>query len=280
MLNLIRLILYQPLYNLLIFFAWIIPSHSVGWAIILLTLLVRLILYPSFKKTIAHQKKMLLLKPHLDRIRQDHKDDRKTLAEKTMALYKEHGISPFSSFGPLLIQLPILIVLYYVLINGIKEIQLDLLYSFTPRPESLNPHFFGLDLTKPDRIFLPLLAGVLQFFQGKQLMNFQSKLQAKDDKGADFQMMLQKQMTYFFPLITIFVAVSLPAALALYWAATTGFGILQQWWVTRESSAEGSPSGNAPIPMSKVAEKEETTGGMPEKTKSGVELTIRKKSER
>ncbi|MBI2588304.1 membrane protein insertase YidC, partial [Candidatus Berkelbacteria bacterium] len=217
---------------------------------------------------IEHQKKIGLLKPHLDQIKQDHQGDQKLQAEKTMELYRQHGVSPFSACLPQLIQLPILIVLYYVLIAGVKEIQPALLYSFTPRPDTLSHLFFGLDLTARDRIFLPLIAGALQFLQARQMQ----KIQPKPTEGgkADFQVMLGKQMLYFFPLMTIFIAASLPAALPLYWAATTGFSVLQQWWVFRQK-------GEAAVlaaPVSSEGEKgiEET-----KEKKDGVEITVREK---
>lgn len=267
--KILTLLLYQPLYNILIFLAWLVPGHSLGVAIILLTLLIRLLLYPSFKKTIIHQKKMMELKPHLDRIKEEHKGDQKIQAEKTMALYREHGISPFASFLPLLIQLPILFVLYRVLLNGAHQIELNLLYPFTPHLASLNAFFFGFDLTKPDRLFLPLVAGAFQFIQSRQMSGFQAKLQGQATvKTNDFQSMLQKQMMYFLPLFTVFIAASLPASLALYWAATTAFSVLQQWWVTRPTNS----SAMIPAPAEPGLPEEHKTV-----SKSGVEITVRKK---
>ncbi|MBI2263187.1 membrane protein insertase YidC [Candidatus Berkelbacteria bacterium] len=265
--NIIRLLLYQPLYNLLIFLIWLIPGHSLGWAIVLLTFLIRLALYPSFKKTIEHQKKIGLLKPHLDQIKQDHQGDQKLQAEKTMELYRQHGVSPFSACLPQLIQLPILIVLYYVLIAGVKEIQPALLYSFTPRPDTLSHLFFGLDLTARDRIFLPIIAGALQFLQSWQIFRLQK---SSPGEKSDFQSMFSKQMMYFFPLMTVFIAASLPAALPLYWAATTLFSIIQQWWVFRQKGETAVLA----APVSSEGEKgiEET-----KEKKDGVEITVREK---
>lgn len=274
--NIIRLILYQPLYNLLVFLIWLIPGHSLGWAIILLTFLVRLALYPSFKKTIEHQKKISGLKPHLDQIKQDHQGDKKLQAEKTMELYRQHGVSPFSACLPQLIQLPILIVLYYVLIAGVKEIQPALLYSFTPRFDALNHFFFGLDLTVHDRIFLPILTGLLQYFQSRQI--FQLQKPAALGEKSDFQAMFSKQMMYFFPLMTVFIAASLPAALPLYWAATTGFSIIQQWWVFRQGGAMPAPSEvHGPALTAPVFGEGEKGVEEKKEEKHGVEITVRKK---
>lgn len=222
----LKIILYKPLFNLLIFFVWIVPGHSVGWAIILLTLLVRIGLYPSSAKAIIAQQKMKELAPQMEKIKKEY-PNKTEQTRLLLELYKREGVNPASGCLPILIQMPILIVLYYVFISGLSTQRFDLLYSFTPRPETINTLFLGIDLAKPDRFFLPLVAALLQFFQSKQLT---PSLPARNDPGA----MVSRQMTYLMPIMTYFIAISLPAALPLYWAVTTAFAVFQQYWMERK----------------------------------------------
>lgn len=223
----LKVILYKPLFNILVFLVWLIPGHSVGWAIIILTVLVRLALYPSQKKSIESQKKMQEIQPKMEEIKEKYKDDQQAQAEATMSLYKQYKINPLSSCLPLLIQLPILIVLYRVFTAGLNTDRFnELLYTFTPRPETVNALFYGLDLSQPS-IYLAILAGVLQLIQSRQMMKNQPKKKGKKDKMGilgDFS----SQMVYIFPIFTVIIAMKLPSALAIYWIVTTLFMIIQQ----------------------------------------------------
>src|SRR3972149_8720304 len=143
---LLKLILYQPLYNALIFLVWLIPGHNVGLAIIILTVIIRLILLPSSMKATRQQKRMRDLQPEIQAIQARYKDDKAKQSQEIMAFYRENKINPLGSCLPLLIQLPILIILYYVFIHGLSTERFDLLYDFTPRPEVINTGFLGLNL--------------------------------------------------------------------------------------------------------------------------------------
>ena len=234
--ELLKVVLYKPLYNLLVFLAWLIPGHSVGWAIIALTLLVRLALWPSSMKATRAQKKMRDLAPEIAKLKEQHKGDRQGEAAATMALYKKYGVSPWSSCLPLLIQLPILIVLYRVFMNGLG-VRTDLLYTFTPLAD-VNTVWLGLDLAKlgsETLPILPILAGLAQFvnsWQMKQLNPAAAK--SKDGKPQeDFGRMLSMQMLYIMPIFTVIIGFRLPGVLALYWLITTLFSILQTWMVMK-----------------------------------------------
>ncbi len=266
----LKTILYRPLYNALIFLVWLIPGHNVAWAIIILTIIIRLILLPSSLKAARAQIKLRDLQPELTKIQAEYKDDKTKQSQAVMAFYKKHKVSPWGSCLPLLIQFPILIVLYYVFINGLGTQRFDLLYSFMPRPEFINTIWLGIDLAKPDRWVLPIITGILQFIQGRQM---QPKPQP--GKSQDMQTAMSRQMLYLMPIFTVIIAMRLPAALPLYWGITTLFGIGQQWWAGRSMKHE--------VPSTTDEEKKEEYRS-PEKhetvdkqVKHGVEVTVRRK---
>ncbi|HLB95537.1 MAG TPA: YidC/Oxa1 family membrane protein insertase [Patescibacteria group bacterium] len=262
----LKLILYKPLFNALIFLVWLIPGNNVGWAIIILTIITRLILLPPSIKATRQQKRMKDLQPEIQKIQSQYKDDKQKQSQAVMAFYRENKINPLGSCLPLLIQLPILIILYYVFINGLSTERFDLLYDFTPRPETLQTFFLGIDLAKNDRYILPVIAGILQYFQARQLTP--PSPPRGQEKGQEIQAMLSKQMLYLMPIFTVIVAGQLPAALPLYWAVTTLFAIGQQWWVLRDSANSKLKGQNSKLEIPKEPAMIK---------KGGVEVTVRKK---
>jgi YidC/Oxa1 family membrane protein insertase len=218
-------IIYRPLLNLLVYFYNIVPGHDIGVVIILLTVVIRLLLWPLMHRTLQSQHKMTALQPKLNALRDEHKDNKEAQAKAMMELYKEHKINPLSSCLPLLLQLPLLFALYQVFDKALKG-NLDGLYSFVVRPEFLSPLFLNLiDLSKPNIIFA-ILAGALQFWQSKMML---SKTPSNDPTAKA----LAVQTTYIFPLLSIFIAWRLPAGLPLYWIVTTVFAIAQQYYIMR-----------------------------------------------
>lgn len=238
-----KVTLYQPLFNLLIFFAWLVPDHNIGWAIILLTILVRIILYPLNAKMISSQRALATLQPEIDRIKTDFKDDQQAQSKAMLELYQAKKINPFGSCVLLLVQLPILWILYRVFTVGLDTSHFALLYSFVPRPTALNTIFFGIDLVKPSLV-IGAFAGIAQFFQSRQLMANQPKTSDKkpSDAAAQTQAILAKQSMYLFPALTIFISARFPSALALYWLTTTLAMVAQQWWMGRKSVKSDSVS--------------------------------------
>lgn len=225
--------LYKPLFNLLIVLVAIIPGHSVGWAIIALTLLVRLALYPLNASMIRSQQALSALQPEIERIRTEFKDDQQAQAKATLELYQARKINPFGSCLLLAVQLPVLWVLYRVFTVGLDTSRFDLLYAVTPRPELIQHLFFGLDLTHPS-IVLGILAGAAQFAQSWQSFGTQLKsASTKGDPAAGAQQAMTRQMVYIFPLLTVFLAARFPAALTLYWLTTTLAMVAQQAWMNR-----------------------------------------------
>ncbi|MFA4995896.1 MAG: YidC/Oxa1 family membrane protein insertase [Patescibacteria group bacterium] len=297
MINFFKIILYNPLYNILIFLAWLVPGHSIGCAIVILTIIIRLLLWPNSIKAARAQVKMQAIQPEINRLRKEVKDQQEQ-GRALMALYKKEGVSPFGSCLPLLIQMPIIIVLYQVFRAGINESNFSLLYGFVPHPEIINQYFLGINLSKPDLWVLPILAGLTQFalsylMQPKVALN--SKEEDDKPKEMDPMQMANKQMVYFFPLITVFFARSVPAALSIYWVVTTLFGIIQQLYVNKHIRKEKFAQ-KAVVEAAEAVdeiEKEIKTHDKPKKNdylakmmnkrldkqekKSGVEVTIRKK---
>ncbi len=252
MLSLLRTLFYIPLFNLLILLTAIMPGYSVGWAIIVMTVGLRLILVPSTTHQIRQQHKMKKLQPELKELQERHKDDRETLARETMNLYKKYDIHPLGSCLPMLIQLPILIPLFYVFRDGLSTAHFDLLYPFIPQPATINTAFFGIDLASPNRLVLPILVALLQFVQSWMLI----KSPAAHKPENDTQKILNTQMLYLFPLMTGFISLSLPAALPLYYGVGSAFAIIQQYLVLKtlpkpDSISEQLPG--IPIPPSAPA---------------------------
>jgi|SRR3989344_3485906 len=234
MLEFFHIILTRPLLNALIWFYNIIPGQDMGLAILALTVLVRLLLFPSFQKSLRSQKELQALQPKLNELKQKYKDDKEAQTRATLELYKEHKINPLSSCLPLLLQLPILIALYQVFLVGLSGNVGHELYPFIHDPGAVNTGFFGLtDLLKPSYVFA-VLAGLFQFVQSKMMVPKKSSLSGSDKTAA----IMNAQMVYLMPLITVFIGIRLPAGLSLYWMATTLFAIGQQWYIMKQ----GAPS--------------------------------------
>ncbi len=238
-----NLIFYQPLFNLLVFFYNIIPGHDLGLAIIAVTILIRLILYPLYLQTIKSQKALQDLQPKLDALKEKYKDKKEELAQEMMKLYKAEKVNPLSSCLPLLIQLPFLIAVYKVFQVGLNSTSLTLLYPFINNPGHLNHFSFGLiDLSKPSYV-LAVLAGVVQFWQSKMLVTSRPPKGLPGSKDEDATAVINKQMVYFMPLFTIFIGVSLPGGLTLYWFVTTLLMALQQlYFFSKKKLAQSQAS--------------------------------------
>lgn len=221
-------ILYQPIFNLFVGIYNIIPNA--GAVIIILTLVVRLLLYPMYKKQVESQKAMQDLQPKLNAIKAEYKDDKEGQAKAMMGMYKENKVSPFSSCLPILIQLPIFLAVYQVLRDGLTSQEaLDSLYGFVTRPEVINPTFLGyINLAEPN-VVLAALAGIAQFWQAKMLVHTKPAIKTEGSKDEDTMAKMNKQMMYVMPAFIFFIGLSLPSGLALYWLITTLFMVAQQY---------------------------------------------------
>ncbi len=228
--NLFHVVLYQPLFNLLVFFYNLIPD--IGVSIIIITLIVKIILFPLSRKAAKSQRALQLMQPKIEALKAQYKDDKEKLAKETMLLYKNEKINPFSSCLPLLIQFPIIIAVYQVFMSGLKVNDFQELYSFITNPGVINTTMLGiswLDLSKP-LIFLGVLAGAAQFWQSRILMAKTKLHKVNDDKKEPgIPEMMNKQMMYMMPIITVVISASLPGGLALYWFVMTLFSVFEQY---------------------------------------------------
>lgn len=242
--KLFRALITKPFLNFLILVGDVLPNHSLAIGIIILTLLVKLLLFLPTQHAMEGQKKMQLLQPKLEAVKKKHAGDPQKIQAETMRLWKEHGINPFQSCLPLLLQFPVLIGLLYVIQDGtVLGLSQHLIYdSFTDIDWSFNTNFFGLDLTEPNYWLFPPLLVVLQYLQMKLSFHIAGKKKKDDTKkekkdevpAVDAQQLQQKIMLYALPLMIGFFALRFPAAVALYWGVSTLFAIGQQMIVNRE----------------------------------------------
>lgn len=223
-------ILYDPLFNFLVVLYEYLPGKDFGVAIILLTIIIRLIIYPLSVKALVSQTALQKLQPKIQEIQRQFKDDKEKQAKETMELYRREKVNPFSGLLLAFVQLPILIALYQVFWNGLKPEALNRLYSFVANPTHINAVSFGLlDLSKPN-LFFAVLAGIVQFFQTKMLL---PKVDKNQPESNDISAMMQKQMVYIFPIITVIILFKLPSALGLYWIVSGIFSVVQQHFLLK-----------------------------------------------
>lgn len=224
-------ILYQPLFNIFVGLYNILPGHDVGLVIIVITILLRLAVYPLTSSSIKAQKALQELQPKLEELKKKYAGDQQKIAQATMELYKNNKVNPLASCLPLLVQLPILIALYWVMQDGLASTNLaEKLYSFISNPGTINPISFGfLDLSKPN-VILAILAGGAQYLQAKTL-NRQAPPPPSDPGKKDENMMviMNKQMLYMMPIMTVVIGIGLPSGLTLYWFWSTILMAAQQY---------------------------------------------------
>ncbi len=226
--SIFHLVFYQPLYNALVFLVGIVPYYDVGIAVIILTLITRAIVFPLSHRAILTQRKMRAIEPEMKQVKEKFKKDKQEQTRQTMALYKSHGISPFSGFLMLLIQLPILIALYKLFLSGI-QFNGGELYSFISLPVEIRTVFLGLiDIFKSNYI-LAALAGITQFFQMYLAM---PKIVKPDADSNSFSDQLSRSMAiqsrYIMPIFIFFIALRFSSGIALYWTAMNVFAIVHE----------------------------------------------------
>ncbi len=218
-------VIYQPLLNVLILLYGSVGFGDLGFTIILMTVLVRVVMLPLSLRSARSQRAMALIAPEVEKIKEQHKGDTSAQSEAVMKLYRERGVNPLAGCLPLIIQFPLLIGLYKVFLGVFQPGALDLLYNWVTRPDVINVVSFGfLNLSEPGRI-LAVVAGALQFLQARSSLATQPQ---STQTSA-----MTKQMMYFLPLIIVVIGWSLPAGLTLYWIATTLFSIGEQLYLKR-----------------------------------------------
>ncbi len=220
----------QPLFNALILVYQNLPVHDFGIAVIILVVGIRILLWPLFERAVRSQVLVTKIQPAVQKIQKEHKDDPVRQSQELMALYRESGFNPFMSFFVVLIQLPILLALYRVFLNGIQGNGVDLLYPWVNRAYPFSTLFLSwIDLSKPF-LGLTLLACAVQFGQSWQMVRKQA--------GSGPQAAASQAMAWISPLLTFILLFQLPSVVGLYWTATTVISIVQQYAVQRKFSLE------------------------------------------
>jgi YidC/Oxa1 family membrane protein insertase len=242
MAELFRTILYEPIFNIFVGLYNVIPD--VGIVILVITIVIKLALYPLMTKSIKAQKSLTDLQPKLNDLKEKYKGDQQKIAQETMLLYKEHKVNPLGSCLPILIQLPIFLALYWVLRDGFGEVDFESLYSFVQNPGTINPISLGIiDLGKAS-IVLALAAGAAQFWQAKSMSRKRPpKAAGKGGKDEGMMAMMNKQMLYFMPVLTVFISLQLPGGVALYWFLSTLTTAMQQVFLFKKDEGGGKKGG-------------------------------------
>ncbi len=244
------LIFVQPMLNLLVWLYNVLPGQEMGLAIIVVTIIIKLVLYPFTVAQIKQQRALQELQPKMDEIRKRLKDNKEAQAKELMALYAKEKVNPAASCLPLLIQLPVLIALYQAMSMGLASTSLNLLYPFVANPQTINTLFLGfIDLTKPSYV-LAILAALVQFWQTKQLLkppaatvtpppsDVEKTPGAKDESMATA---MNRQMMYMMPIVTAIIGFTLPGGLTLYWFVMSLLTVLQQWWMLKKMPPKVTP---------------------------------------
>lgn len=229
----------DPIINALIFLYSFF--NDMGIAIILLTVLIRLILFPLSKKALIATKKIQEIQPKIKQIQEEFKRDKQRQGVEMMKIYKEANINPLLPFVNIAIQLTVLIALYQSLniSQNLKNL-LPNLYSITPHPAELSHSFLGfINLSLPNAYFA-VIAAAATFWQLKISMvaNPPNPPSNKTSANDPIQAMqkITKQLNMVMPIITLVVALGLPAALSLYWVVSTLFTVGQEYFIKYQNS--------------------------------------------
>lgn len=230
-------IFYEPIYNILIFIIDNITFGDVGFAIILVTIIIKLALAPLTKKSIKSQILMKRMEPELKQIKKDF-PNKEEQAKKTFELYKKYGTNPFSGCLVIILQLPVIFALYYVFYRGIA-IDPNLIYPFIKVPEILHTNFLGLIEMGSKSIVLGVLAGITQFIQGYlsspvKPKNVEIVVQTEKTFQDQLSDSMQMNVKYILPVFIAFIAWKISAAVALYWIISNIFTIVQEWYIRRK----------------------------------------------
>ena len=248
MMQFLFLTIYQPVYNALVLLYNLLGDF--GIALIALTLITKFLLIPLSRKQIQSQKEMQEIQPKLKALQKKYKDDKEKLSRETLALYKEHKINPAAGCLPLIVQMTLLITLYRVIINSSFDHKISFdpaqLYSFVAFPAQVDHLFLNImNLAEPS-IVIAVITAIAQYYQMKMVQP-PASTEAEKEKTAkksdaaempDFAQMIQKQMLFIVPIMTLVIGLQFPSGLLLYWLTSTVFMIVQQWWVMRNDSAQ------------------------------------------
>ena len=229
--NFFHTFFYDPIYNALVA---LVPGSDVGIAVILVTIIIRLILLPFSLSAARTQRAMKVLEPKIKELKEKHKGDKEKEALGTLALYREARVNPFASILTVFIQIPVLLALYFVFYyEPFPAINAARLYAFTPVPDIASLEFLGLISVAGKSMTLAFLAGITQFYQAHLALS--GTMKPSDTKGMqnDFQKIMGMQLKYVFPFIIAAISYTTSGAIALYFITTNLAGALQEIYVRR-----------------------------------------------
>lgn len=233
-------IVYEPLYNTLVFILNYIPGHYAWIGIVVLTILIRVLLFPVYQKIIKTQKALKEIQPQIKEIQEKYKNDKQVLGVKIMEVYREKKVNPFSMIGYLLfVQIPIFLGLYFVFAKGLVHHE-GALYSFIHFPETVNTLLFNIDLMVKGSFVIAILAGLAQYLHSRNTLSLQPVIPPrKQGKMPNFQDELQRslrfQTLYFIPVLITITAYYFPAAIGVYWIMNSLFSIAQEKFVQNKN---------------------------------------------
>jgi len=226
--------LVQPIYNLFVFLIGHMPQGDTVLAIVVLTLIMRAVLYPIFTASIRTQMGMQAMQPDLDAAEAKYKNDKEALTRERLALLKKHKVNPFAGFGALIIQLVVLIALYFALFReGFPAIDQGLLYSFVGMPAQVSTSFFGIfDILAPHNAVLALLVGITQYIAIRLTLR-RTPSPTNPEKEAAHKMQ-SALMLYFMPALMAVVSYTFPAAVGVYFVTGNLVSVFQEWVLMRK----------------------------------------------
>jgi YidC/Oxa1 family membrane protein insertase len=290
-------IIVQPLFNLLVFIYAILPGHNFGLAIILFTIVIRVLLWPLVKKQLHQVKLMRRVQPELKRIKKAANGDRQKESVMMLELYKERGINPFGQIGIMLLQIPILLGLYIGLQRILKDPHeiISFAYPFLQdfswmqqlanNIHAFDATLFGIvDLTKPAwgtaGIYWPAMlivaaSAVAQYYQAKQLAPDDKDARglrailrdAKDGKQADqseVNAAMGRSTRYLLPALVFLFTIHIASALSLYWLVSGLVAFVQQSIALRDDATE----------MDALADKDKGASAAAGRAKQAIEAEV------
>jgi YidC/Oxa1 family membrane protein insertase len=225
-------ILFLPIYNLLIFLVDIIPGGDIGLAVIIVTIIIKLIIMPLTISALRTTRAMQAIQPEFKALQEKYKDDKELQAKETFALYKKYKINPFSSILAMFVQLPVIIALYWVFRHELTAVDPSLLYSFVHAPAAFSTLFLGFFTLTSHNIILSVLAAITQFLQARFAMPV-PEARADASASEQFNRSMALQMRYMLPVFIGFIAYISAGAIALYFITTSLFTLAQELLIQR-----------------------------------------------
>lgn len=239
MIALYNTIFLEPIFNALVLLYDLIGD--MGVAIVVLTIIVRMIIFPISLKSLKSQKALQSIQPKLNELKEKHKNDKQALAKATMELYKKEKVNPAASCLPLLIQLPIFFALYQATKDmsiGFGNGGMDFLYGFVNNPGTVNSISLGMIDLAQKNLPIAVLAGLSQYWQARMLSQHKPKQKTEASKDEAMLGMMNKQMLYAMPAFTVIIGATLPGGVILYWLVTNLVSIAQQYFFLRPKGKE------------------------------------------